>query len=135
MSRDASVTLDFAGERRVFRLAIGQLRALQEACGAGPLQIYRRLLEGGWRIDDLRETLRLGLIGGGATDALATRLVRQTVDDFGTPPMELLPPAKAILLAALFGVPDEALPEDAQPGEAQMGEAQLGEAGAASPSV
>jgi hypothetical protein len=119
MSRDASVALDFAGDRRTFRLAIGQLRALQESCDAGPLQIYRRLLDGAWRIDDLRETLRLGLIGGGTTDATATRLVRETVDDFGTPPMELLPPARAILLAALFGVPDEALPEEAQPpGEA-----------------
>jgi len=124
MSRDAAVALDFAGERRRFRLAIGQLRLLQEACDAGPLQIYRRILDGTWRIDELRQVLYLGLVGGGLADAKATALVRQVVDAFGTPPMELVPLAKAVLLAALFGVPDEPLGEEGDP---------PGEAGAASP--
>lgn len=43
MSRDASIELDFAGEKRRFRLGIGQLVDLQEVCDSGPYVILDRL--------------------------------------------------------------------------------------------
>lgn len=56
------------GEHR-FRLGLGELRALQKNCDAGPEQVFNRLRLGNWRLDDIAETLRLGLIGGGEMDA------------------------------------------------------------------
>ena len=54
MSRDASISFDWAGDERRFRLAIGQLRELQEKCSDGPMEIMSRLQGGTWRIDDVR---------------------------------------------------------------------------------
>jgi hypothetical protein len=55
------------GEHR-FRLGLGELRALQKNCDAGPEQVFNRLRLGNWRVDDIVETLRLGLIGSGEMD-------------------------------------------------------------------
>ena len=106
MSRDGTVRLVFFGEERPFRLAIGQLRALQEACKAGPMTIFRRLVSGEYFVDDIRETIRLGLIGGGATDKDAFRIVANTVDA-GVPLDQHCDTAATILEAALLGPEDE----------------------------
>lgn len=80
MSSDGSVSLAWADGDYRFRLPIGQLRELQDKCGAGPQEIYSRLMDGTWRVDDLRETIRLGLIGGGVDPVRALALVRNYVD-------------------------------------------------------
>lgn len=103
MSADASLTMDWGDGEHRFRLAIGQLRELQDKCGAGPAEILRRITDGTWRIDDLRETLRLGLIGGGMQPVKALVLVQRYVDV--RPLMESVPPAQSVLLAALVGPP------------------------------
>lgn len=105
MSADASVTFAWADGEHRFRLAIGQLRELQEKCGAGPLEILDRLATRRWHVDDVRETMRLGLIGGGLEPFKALALVRHYIDD--RPLMESVPAAQAVLMAALVGVPDD----------------------------
>ncbi len=101
MSVSARITLPWADGSHSFRLAIGHLRELQDKCNAGPAEVLARLTSGSWRVDDIRETLRLGLIGGGATPMDALVLVARYVDD--RPLMENVFPAQAVLLAAVVG--------------------------------
>lgn len=117
MSRDASITLDWADGQHTFRLAWGELIKLQEECGAGPFVVLQRLTNMQWRVQDISHTIRLGLIGGGLEPAKALQLVRDYVE--ARPPMENVMFARGILGVALQGVPDEA------PGEA-AGEAASG---------
>jgi hypothetical protein len=105
MSSNASITLAWADGEYLFRLPIGQLRELQEKCDAGPMVIYRRLSNGEWKVDDVRETLRLGLIGGGMKPVEALLLVKRYVDD--RPWAENVLPATAVILAAVLGAPDD----------------------------
>lgn len=101
-SRHAEIGLEFGGEDRRFRLALGELRELQEKTDAGPAHLLQRLTDGTWRVDDIRETLRLGLIGGGMTPSEALALCRRYVDD--RPLLESLPLARAVLLVVLLPV-------------------------------
>lgn len=109
MSRSAEVTLPFGGEDRVFRLALGQLRALQEKTDCGPPELLRRFAMQTWRVDDVREPILQGLIGGGLDSPKATQLVQSYVD---SAPYGLhLQLAQAIVAAAIVGVDDEDLGE------------------------
>jgi len=105
MSRDASITLDWADGTFMFRLAWGELRLLQEACDAGPNVILHRLQSGEWRVDDIASVIRLGLIGGGMSPTDALKKVRAYVE--ARPPLENLIIAQVILSAAVAGAPDE----------------------------
>jgi len=105
VSGSASVTLIWADGEYPFRLPIKQLEELQDKCDAGPSELYNRLEDGRWRVADLRETIRLGLIGGGMTPAEAFVKVRRYVDE--RPLLESVPVARAVLLAALIGVPED----------------------------
>ena len=106
-NRNAAVDLDFGGGRYRFRLAFGELEELQEATGVGPYLCLRRLLAGEWQVQDVRDTLRLGLIGGGLTPNEALKLTRRYVEER---PDWLLNATLAIsvLSAALAGAPEEA---------------------------
>lgn len=105
MSRDGSTTFVWGDGEHQFKLAIGQLRELQENVDAGPAFILERLQTGRWMVDDIREPIRLGLIGGGMKPADAHKLVVRYVDE--RPLLENLPAARAILLVALVGAGDE----------------------------
>jgi hypothetical protein len=105
MSRNAQITEDFADGTYPFRLAIGELEELQEKTNAGPYTVLRRLVSGDFYVADIRETIRLGLIGGGASAGEAMKLTRQYVDAF--PLFHNTNLAVQILSAALQGVPDE----------------------------
>ncbi len=107
MSADGSVTLDWKDGEDRFRLRLGEIRILQEKCAAGPLTIHRRLLTGDWYVDDVRETIRLGLIGGGLSSDDAMKKVRRSVDE--RPLAESVSLAAAVVLAAVVGVPDDAV--------------------------
>lgn len=108
--RDATVTFDWADGTHSFRLAWGQLAELQEKCDAGPYVVLQRLHSGAWRIEDISNIIRLGLIGGGMEPAPALNLARRYVE--ARPPMESLIPAQVILSAALTGAPEEKVGED-----------------------
>lgn len=105
MARDASLELDWADGTFAFRLAWGELEKLQEACDAGPYVVYNRLVDGTWRVGDIVNVVRLGLIGGGMAPVDALKKVREYVEK--RPPMENLVIAQAVLSAAIVGAPDE----------------------------
>ena len=69
-----------------------------------------RSVGGDWRIDDIRETIRLGLIGAGMTTTDAFILVSRYVDQTDKhPPVDNLGIAAGILLHALTGPQDDQL--------------------------
>ena len=94
--------LNWIGGEHEFALPIGQLRALQQACDAGPEEILGRIWSGTWRVDDLFEVIRLGLIGGGQVDAKdAGQMVAGLLDKH--PLLQFKPVAQALLMDALTG--------------------------------
>lgn len=106
-NRNGVVDLDFGDGTHRFRLALGELEELQEKTGIGPFLLWQRLLHGEWRTADVRETLRLGLIGGGMEPVAALNLIRRYVDarqDW----LALSVVAQTIVLAAIAGAPEEA---------------------------
>lgn len=119
MSRNGSIDLDFADGTYTFRLAIGQLRELQETVnktriklGApliGPASLYNLLVSRDAWMHEVREVMRLGLIGGGLTPIEAVDLVRRYVEE--RPIAESSVHAALVLGAALFGSPEEPLDE------------------------
>ena len=130
MSRDASIFLPWGDQDHTFRLGLAEWRKIQERCDAGPGEIYRRLvgvamaieqgltlkaaaamgMMGDWRIDDVREVILQGLVGGGASPLQAGALVRDRVDDSRDFKAHLAL-AYAIVAAALGDVEDEPLGE------------------------
>lgn len=99
----AEITINWIGGEHVFALKLGQLRALQTTCDAGPEQILNRIIQGAWRVDDLIEIIRLGLIGSEEFTAkeagpFVTNLFSQH------PIIEFKLPAQTALIAALVGV-------------------------------
>lgn len=121
-NRTARVSLawgDGQGEggdgQHIFRLGIGELRELQELCDAGPREIATRLAGGRERVNDIFETLRLGLIGGGMTPAKAKSMVKRYGED--RPLQESIPYAQAVILAAIVGASEEPSPGKAEAAE------------------
>jgi len=117
--RDARITLDWADGTYTFRLAWGELEELQEQCDAGPYVIFDRLQTRQWRIQDISNVIRLGLIGGGMEPVKALKLVRRYVE--ARPPMENVIYASGILSAGLMGAPDEPPGEPKAPNPIETG--------------
>lgn len=120
MSADGSVIVNFGGEERKFRLAIGELRELQESINRnrgehpiGPWSLLQLVMKGDAWPDDLREVLRLGLIGGGCKPHLVPGLLKRYFDE--QPLMWSCVPALQVLKAALLG--DETDPVNAKKNE------------------
>lgn len=115
MSRAAEVELHFADAQRMFRLRAGAIRAVQEKCDAGPMELLHRYVGGTWRYDDVREVIYRGLIDGGLPQVEASKLMEHNFD--GHPLSQFVPLAQAIVSVVLVGAPDE----DEPPGEPQAG--------------
>ncbi len=107
------VVRPFAGAERAFRLDIDRVRPLQAVTDCGPLELIRRIEAGVWRVDDLRETLFQGLIGGGATQLEATVLIRDNFDQPKAGYAQFAPLAHEVLSAVVFGPEDDPLGERA----------------------
>jgi hypothetical protein len=107
--------MDWADGEHTFRLAIGQLRELQETVnksrvkmGApliGPASLYNLLVSREAWMHEVREVMRLGLIGGGMRPVEAVDMVRRYVEE--RPIAESSVHAALVLGAALFGTPEE----------------------------
>ena len=100
------ITMPFGDGEHTFDVGpLGIRLELEEKCGnSGLLAIHRRL-QTDCRIMDYRETIRLGLIGGGMKPLEALKLVKRYVED--RPAQESVPIALMILMAGLVGVPAE----------------------------
>lgn len=106
------ISLIWSGGEHDFRLTLGSLRALQDACDAGPFEIRNRLLSQTARVNDVTETLRLGLMGGGMEKDAAQKLITQTAESGGL--MALVLPALAVLTHALVGPSDDQIGDAAE---------------------
>lgn len=103
------VLTQWPGGEHMFALPIGQLRAVQAACNAGPMQVFDALRLGSWRIEMLESVLRCGLIGGGTDPVKAKEMVANLMD--ARPLLEFVPVAALVLQAALTGVEDDPVGE------------------------
>lgn len=113
-NRNGRIELEFADGIYGFRLAIGELEELQEKTGVGPYALLRRLLANDWRVEDVTQTIRLGLIGDGVKPGDALKLVQRYIEqrsDWVTNSMI----AQAIISAAMIGAPEEAPGKELEP--------------------
>ena len=99
------IVLDWPGGNHAFQLRLGELHQLQEKTDAGPEFLLRKLQAGQWSASELREILRLGLVGGGLDHASAVKAVDRALGN--VPLMEFKVAALAVLIAALYGPPDD----------------------------
>ncbi|WP_298698181.1 gene transfer agent family protein [uncultured Brevundimonas sp.] len=101
MSANATITAPFGDGRHEFRLGIAQLEEHDRLCDAGPEFVMHAILNGSWRTPYIRETIRLGLVGGG-TDPMTALVL---TDAYAGPGqlMGLKSLAVNILGAALVG--------------------------------
>jgi len=106
----------FGGSDRVFGRRIGEMGEVATLCGAGVGEIYQRVATLRYRLADLRETIRLGLIGGDAPPGEADMLVSRYVD--GRPIGEYMQLAADILIALHSGAREAARDADDAPGKA-----------------
>lgn len=108
MSRSARYQAPFGDGVQTFVLDIGGLEELQEKTDCGPEEIYHRVSNGNWRIADLREPIRIGLIRGGMDPMRALALVsRYAAEGYLA---SIKPIVLGILAASLVGAPDEDKP-------------------------
>jgi hypothetical protein len=122
-SEDGSVSLQFGDGEHSFRIAFGQWRELQESVNKprleigeppiGPMALLRCLLEGNAWPHDVREVIRLGLIGGGMKTDRALVLVKRHVE--GRPYFQSMPTARTVLQSAMFGPPDDQVGKEPTP--------------------
>jgi Phage tail tube protein, GTA-gp10 len=113
MAANGEIELTWADGQHKFNLA--KLRCvleLEDKCGCGVAEVFKRIQEGRWKFNDLRETLRLGLMGGGKNPDEALKLVQRYVDE--RPWGESILPAQAVLIAAMIGVSGDPLEKKAQ---------------------
>lgn len=114
---DGAVDLLWGGDERRFLLAIEQVIALEDATDSGCQEVLERILSHRWRVQDLQQTLRLGLIGGGTDPKIARRLVDETVVSGKLMASALA--AQAVLSAALVGRSErESVGKEAAAGDA-----------------
>src|SRR6266403_1011808 len=138
MSGTGETEADFGGERRQFRIRLGEIRRIEAKCGnVGVGEVMRRLarcvlvtsklggleaLAAGLEIhaDDVREPILQGLTAHMSMGE-ATKLVRGEIDERGTP--GLLDNASTALLV-LWGAretPPEDPEDEDEPGEMTAG--------------
>lgn len=150
-----AIDLQFADGSYSFKLGLAQIRELQEKTKTGIGALYARVLQGrmgeglaeghpmyaAFHIDDVRETVRQGLIGGGqgrvdeadvpVTSLRATELVERYLDPM--PLIEQWNLAAAILFALVEGYSDEQSDNDDAGEEAPGDEDKKKEGGLTTP--
>lgn len=78
--RSCEIELVFADNSYLFRLPAKRIAELQDRCGAGIGAIYKRTMSGDFYENDLKEIVRLGLIGGGLEPLEARKLIDRYCD-------------------------------------------------------
>ena len=111
-ARSAKLENQFVGEGHFdLCLRIGELIALQEKLGVGPQVLATRFYVGEWTVQDVVETIRLALIGGGMTQKDAFDLVNRNVVSGYLGDYAAI--AGQTIYAAISGVEDEDMPGEA----------------------
>lgn len=92
MTRTAKITLEWGDGEYDFKLGIGELEELEvttrrvknvegEYSYLGPIALHESLTKGTCLVRDVREVLRIGLVGGGTKPVDARHLVQRYVDE------------------------------------------------------
>ncbi|APE43415.1 hypothetical protein BOO69_08290 [Sulfitobacter alexandrii] len=99
----AEVIADWAGAERLFRLDLGGVLDLEEACHRDAIgSIFLRISTGQFKAMDVHHVLRLALIGGGMAKVEAKQLLDDRFDTI--PYLESATLAGEILIALMSGV-------------------------------
>jgi hypothetical protein len=123
MSATGTRSIIWANGEDVFCLAkVGLILDLEDKCKAPFAVIMARLENGAWGLNDVRETIRLGLIGGGMNPEKAMAAVRNHVDE--NPLSHSVLVAYEVVRTVVFGVPDDPVGKDPPEGKAKPAEAQ-----------
>lgn len=103
---NGKVRLAWLGGEHDFNIAqYKTLLQLEAKCDAGVRAIMLRIETDTWKVDDLREVIRLGLIGAGTPPDQAQQLIKTYVDD--CPLQHSKQVAYQIIAAAMIGVPGD----------------------------
>ncbi len=121
MSRHGAVELDWADGSYTFRLGLAEIEELEEKRDISIFTLAARLSPQirAPRLADMREVLRLGLIGGGSKPVDALALVRRYLEE--RPLDESRDVAYAVTMAGVARVHPKDLGDD-EPGEAPAAE-------------
>lgn len=117
-TRSAKITRFVHDDEYDLCLRIGELIELSEVRDCGPPVILARLAEGAWFPQDIIETIRLALVGGGMHPHQAKKLSERAVQSAYLLDYQAI--ALEALYAAMVGVPEDT-PEasEDEPGEPQ----------------
>ena len=108
MAANGEIELTWGDGEHKFNIAkLKCVLELEEKCNAGIAEVFQRIQQSRWKFNDIRETLRLGLIGAGTDPQRALALINRYCDD--RPWAENVLPAQAVLIAAMIGVPEDPL--------------------------
>lgn len=131
MAPQGTVTISWRNGEDDFCIAqIKSVLLLEEKCGCGIYEVAGRLasvlsaagagmIGGNARVNDIRETIRIGLMGGGKSPEEANKIVSTCVD--GQPLAHSVLVAYKAIEAYLIGVPDDPVGKTAAP-EAAKGQ-------------
>jgi len=111
-----AITRELSGRNYRFDLNPDQIKELERLSGAGIGAIWQRVATLNFKFDDLRETVRLGLIGGGVSIPEASAIVKFAID--GRPVNEFFEVPMAILKAVFEGAEPAAKAEARDQSEA-----------------
>ena len=81
MDPRGSTHLDWGDGTYLFRLTVPGMVELEGVCDAPMAVIFRRVHAGEYSVSDIRETLRLGLIGGGLDPTAPLQKIRTQFED------------------------------------------------------
>ena len=109
------VVLQWPGGEHAFRLGLSELETIQQKTDCGPEFLAHRIKSMQWKVDDLREIMRNGLIGGGMDHVQALRLIEQA--DATATGISLKVPALEVMLAYLYGPADDPVGEPSPAGD------------------
>jgi len=103
-----TMTTFFGDSERSFTLTPVLIEELERVTGSGIGALAKRLFSGQFKHLDMLATIRLALIGGGETPAVAASLTQVYASE--RPISEVLPLAVAVLETAFFGKPTVQVP-------------------------
>lgn len=112
MNVKGELEIDWADGTYSFRLVMSGIVELEEKCAAPIADIVTRVNAGRYSFNDVRETIRLGLIGAGMSKLDALKMVRRHVDERPLADNSLI--ARAILLGVMFGFSEYPLAQAAE---------------------
>ncbi|WP_050577741.1 gene transfer agent family protein [Sinorhizobium meliloti] len=104
----------WAGGANQFRLAIGELRTIEQRCNAGVSVVLMRLLGQQWGTDDVVQPILLGLTGAGMSEGEAKRCLDRAYSTSNLYGLAIN--AAAILQKFIMWDPDGDVPGEPQAG-------------------